>query len=197
MLVIDLFVEDSAHAEFLKPMLNRVADEEGVEVRTRVISARGGHGRAIKEFEYYQHTKDKLEREPGDLVVVAIDGNCSTFAKVREEILKSTTPALIDQLVVACPDPHVERWYLADPKSFEVVVGYRPRITPDKCERDHYKHLLSEAIRKAGHPAPLGGIEFAPELVEEMDLYKAGKSNSSLKAFLDDLRAKLKTVPNI
>ena len=196
-LVIDLFVEDSAHAEFLKPMLNRVADEEGVEVRTRVISARGGHGRAIKEFEYYQHTKDKLEREPGDLVVVAIDGNCSTFAKVREEILKSTIPALIDQLVVACPDPHVERWYLADPKSFEVVVGYRPRITPDKCERDHYKHLLSEAIRKAGHPAPLGGIEFAPELVEEMDLYKAGKSNSSLKAFLDDLRAKLKTVPNI
>ena len=195
--MIDLFVEDSAHAEFLKPMLNRVADEEGVEVRTRVISARGGHGRAIKEFEYYQHTKDKLEREPGDLVVVAIDGNCSTFAKVREEILKSTTPALIDQLVVACPDPHVERWYLADPKSFEVVVGYRPRITPDKCERDHYKHLLSEAIRKAGHPAPLGGIEFAPELVEEMDLYKAGKSNSSLKAFLDDLRAKLKTVPNI
>lgn len=196
-MVIDLFVEDSAHAEFLKPMLNRVADEEGVEVRTRVISARGGHGRAIKEFEYYQQTKDKLEREPGDLVVVAIDGNCSTFAKVREEILKSTTPALIDQLVVACPDPHVERWYLADPKSFEVVVGYRPRITPDKCERDHYKHLLSEAIRKAGHPAPLGGIEFAPELVEEMDLYKAGKSNSSLKAFLDDLRAKLKTVPNI
>ena len=52
--IIDLFVEDSAHAEFLKPMLNRVANEEGVEVRTRVVSARGGHGRAIKEFEYYQ-----------------------------------------------------------------------------------------------------------------------------------------------
>ena len=192
--VIDLFVEDSAHAEFLKPMLNRVAGEEGVEVRTRVISARGGHGTAIKEFKRYQHAKDKIDREPGDLVVVAIDGNCSTFAKAREEILNSTIPTLIDQLVVACPDPHVERWYLADPKSFEVVVGYRPRIIPNKCERDHYKHLLLEAIRKADHPAPLGGIEFAPELVEEMDLYRAGKSDSSLKAFLDDLRAKLKTV---
>lgn len=192
--VVDLFAEDLAHEKFLEPMLNRVAREEGVKVWTRVISAKGGHGRAIKEFERYQNTKDKLDREPGDFVVVAIDGNCSTFVKARGEILNSTTPALIDKLVVACPDPHVERWYLADPKSFEVVVGYRPRIIPNKCERDHYKHLLSEAIRKAGHPVPLGGIEFASELVEEMDLYRAGKSDSSLKAFLDDLRIRLKTV---
>ena len=154
--VVDLFAEDSAHAEFLKPLLYRVAHEEGVEVYTRVISARGGHGTAIKEFKRYQHAKDKLDREPATLVVVAIDGNCSTFAKVREEIQNSTIRTLIDQLVVACPDPHIERWYLADPKSFEAVVGYRPKITPNKCERDYYKQVLSEAILKGGHPALLG-----------------------------------------
>ena len=192
--VVDLFAEDLAHAEFLKPMVSRVAREEGVEVWIRVISAKGGHGKAIREFKRYQHAKDKLDRESAELVVVAIDGNCSTFAKAREEIQNSTIPALIDRLVVACPDPHVERWYLADTKSFETVVGYRPRIVSDKCERDYYKNMLSEAIRKAGHPVPLGGIEFAPELVEKMNLYRAGKSNSSLKAFLDDLRAKLNAV---
>ena len=192
--VVDIFAEDLAHEKFLEPMLERVAREEGVKVWTRVISARGGHGRAIREFKNYQRTKDKLDREPGALVVVGIDGNCSTFAKAREEIQNSTIPTLIDQLVVACPDPHVERWYLADPKSFETVVGHRPRILSNKCERDYYKHVLSEAVNKAGHPTPLGGIEFAPELVEEMNLYRAGRSNSSLKAFLGDLRAKLNTV---
>ena len=52
--------------------------------------------------------------------------------------------------------------------------------------------LSSRAIAQGGHPATLGGVEFAPELVEAMDLYRAGRNDSSLKAFIDDFRAKLR-----
>lgn len=43
----------------------------------------------------------------------------------------------------------------------------------------------------------LAESNLAPEIVEEMDLYRAGKSDSSLKAFLDDLRAKLNSVSGV
>lgn len=95
---------------------------------------------------------------------------------------------------MACPDPHVERWYLADPESFKEVVGHQPTIGKKKCVRDYYKNALANAVRKAGHPATLGGIEFAQELVERMDLYRAGKNERSLKAFVDDLRGRLRTL---
>ena len=51
---------------------------------------------------------------------------------------------------------------------------------------------LTEAIRKGNQPATLGGIEFAAELVDAMNLYRAGRSDSSLRAFVDDLRRRLR-----
>ena len=195
--VVDIFVEDRAHEELLKPLLTRVAREEHIEVWPRVRSARGGHGRAIAEFKLYQRVvQSTLSNTSADLVVVAIDGNCSTFASARRRIQDDTDPTLRDRLVIACPDPHIERWYVADPQSFATIVGHRPRVSRKKCVRDHYKQVLASAIQRAGHPVMLGGIEFASELIEGMDLYRAGKSDSSLKAFLDDLRAKLRQVTN-
>jgi hypothetical protein len=43
-----------------------------------------------------------------------------------------------------------------------------------------------------GTPPTLGGIEFARDIVEELDLYRAGKHDRSLGAFVDDLRRRLK-----
>ena len=191
--VVDLFVEDHAHEELLKPLLTRVAREEHIGVWARVRSARGGHARAIAEFKLYQRVvvQSTVSNTPADLVVVAIDGNCSTFAKSRKLIQDATDLTLRDRLVVACPDPHIERWYVADPQSFETIVGHRPSVGSKKCVRDHYKQVLTNAIHRAGHPVMLGGVEFASELVEGMNLYRAGKNDSSLKAFVDDLRAKL------
>jgi hypothetical protein len=99
------------------------------------------------------------------------------------------------RVVAACPDPHVERWYLDDPDSFHKVVGYHPIVGREKCIRDHYKKLLADAVRQGGHPPTLGGIEFADELIANMDLYRAGQNDSSLKNFIDELRAKLKNIP--
>ena len=194
--VVDLFVEDRAHEEFLKPLVHRVGDEETVAVQVRVRSVRGGHGRAIKEFGLYQALVEKgatAEPRP-NVVVVGIDGNCTTFAKKGEEIRAATQDSFREGLVVACPDPHVERWYLADPDSFHDVVGHRPHVAGKKCVRDHYKGVLADAVRQAGHPPTLGGIEFAAELVRAMDLYRAGRHDHSLRAFIDDLRRKLRQV---
>lgn len=194
--LLDLFVEDRAHEELLKPLAIRVGREEQVDMRVSVRIARGGHARAISEFRLYQRAAEAggLSGIPADLVVVGIDGNCSTFTNARDEIQRATRPTFADRLVVACPDPHVERWYLADPQSFNAVVGDQPRVGPRKCARDHYKQLLANSIQRAGHPATLGGIEFASELVTAMNLYRAGRNAVSLKAFLDDLRAKLRGV---
>jgi hypothetical protein len=93
---------------------------------------------------------------------------------------------------VACPDPHFERWYLADPDSFKAVVGRSPMLGKKKCARNHYKDALARAVRQAGHPPTLGGIEFARELVARMNLYHAGRNDRSLKAFLEDLRGRLR-----
>ena len=194
--MVDIFVEDRAHEAFLVPMLRRIAREESTEVSARVRSARGGHGRAVAELKLYQDVVETASGETTqpDLLITGIDGNCSTFAEARKTIEGATRAPFSDRLVVACPDPHVERWYLADPESFNIVVGCWPTVGKKKCARDYYKRLLAKAVQQAGHPPTLGGIEFAAELVEGMDLYRAGRSDRSLKAFVDDLRGKLRTL---
>lgn len=195
-IVVDLFVEDLAHEEFLKPLLYRIAKEEGVAIEVRVRSARGGHGRAIDEFRTYQKLVEKGATAVPcpDLMVVGIDGNCATFAKKRKEIDAAAHPDFAGRVVAACPDPHVERWYLADPDSFHQVVGYRPAVGRKKCVREHYKGLLTDAVRQGGHPPTLGGVEFAAELIAKMDFNRACRNDSSLKAFIDELSGRLRRI---
>lgn len=193
---VDLFAEDIAHEKLLVGLIERVAREEGITVwRPQIRSARGGHAKVISEFRTYQHSLTKgYVNSSSDLVVVAIDSNCTTFSQTRAEIEQETQDQFKHLIVPACPDPHIERWYMADPDSFYRIVGQRPVLAQKKCERGYYKNILQTAIREAGHPQPLGGVEFAAELAEAMDLYQAGKADVSLKAFLDDLRAALKTL---
>ena len=189
---IDLFVEDRAHEEFVKVLVRRIAGEEGATLNIQIRSARGGSPKVLKELHtYLTLVRKDFARRP-DLLVVAIDGNCTTSAKRRSEIGEVVEPDFYGLLVAACPDPHIERWFLADPASFHEVVGHWPVVGWGKCERGYYKQLLVEAIRCGGHPAPLGGIDFAVDLVANMDLYRAGKNDHSLKTFVDDLRTHLR-----
>ena len=188
----DLFCEDRAHRQFLEPLLLRVAQEEGVSTSPRIRSARGGHPRALAAFRDYQSVAAASGGPSADLVVVAIDTNCSSVAEQRKEIIRRAAPDLRDRLVLACPNPHIERWFMADPQSFSRVVGRGPDQIERKCERDHYKRVLAKAVRRAGHPPVVGGLDFAASLVAEMNLYRAGKNDPSLKSFLDELRNRLR-----
>ena len=191
--VIDLFVEDRAHEEFLRALLRRIAEEEGVRITIRLRSGRGGHGRALSEFVLFQRVL-LSQPEPPDIIVVCIDGNCQGLVRARNEISRHVEVSLRSRVVIACPNPHIERWYLADPASFEHVVGSRPRLEARKCERGLYKSRLIQAVQDGGHPTTLGGIEFAQEIVDSMDLYRAGKNERSFHHFVEGARAMIRSL---
>lgn len=189
--VLEVFAEDAAHEAFLVPFVKRLAGQQGMTLDVRVRSAVGGHGRAMSEFDLFQRTLTQRHLVRPDLVVICIDANCKRYAQARREIETQAVPDLRECMVIACPDPHIERWYMADAEGFASVVGATPPVPKKKCGRDIYKSLLHDTIHQSGHIAPLGGIEFAPELVGQMDLFQAGKNDHSLKAFADDLRSAL------
>jgi hypothetical protein len=189
LLDIDLFVEDHAHEAFLNVLVRRVAAQEKREIELRVRSGRGGHGRALKELSIYQQAIEKATGGIGTpgLLVICIDANCTKFNKAYHNICQCVSETFRSRTVIACPDPHIERWYMADPDTFVSVIGMRPASGKRKCARDRYKSILANAIISAGHPPTLGGIEFAKEIVQEMDLYRAGKNEPSLNKFISSL----------
>ena len=195
-IVIDLFVEDRAHEGFLLAMLDRLAYEERKEIILHTRSARGGHGRALTEFSLYQESvlKGFAGMIIPDILVIAIDANCKPFNAARNEIEGKVDLKLKDRTIFACPDPHIERWYLADPDSFGKIIGVRPKIGRKKCARDYYKMILSKTLIEAGYPPTLGGIEFAREIVQVMDLFRAGKADRSLKHFIDNATAIFRSI---
>jgi hypothetical protein len=187
--VVGLFVEDRGHAAFVEALVKRIGREGGRSLNLRVITGQCGHGRALDEFKLYQRSVIRSITGTPDFVVVAVDANCKGWNQAKAAILDSVEPDFAPPVVVACPDPHVERWYLADPDSFHQVVGASTPKERLKCERDRYKNQLRDAIRRGGHIPTLGGIEFAGEIVEAMDLYRAGRDEPSLRAFVNDARS--------
>lgn len=193
---VDIFGEDAAHERVLKRLVERIGQEEGLALEVRVRSARGGRARAITEYEAYQVAIDSglIPGATADVLVVAIDGNCTSFAQMRERIRNRTREGLRHLVVAACPDPHVERWILSDPQAFQDVVGAEAVAVGSKCERGYYKKLLADAVGEAGFPATLGGFEFLSEIVDKMDLFRAGKNDASLRSFVGDLRSRLREI---
>ncbi|MBI4861694.1 MAG: hypothetical protein HY815_15750 [Candidatus Riflebacteria bacterium] len=184
-----LFAEDTAHESFVQSVVRRIAREEDVATIVHTGSAVGGAGRALKELKLHQRLVSPVS---GEVLVAVIDANCKGWADVSRDIRGTIDTAKFPAWVIACPDPHVERWYLADPTSLENALGVH--ITPMryKCERARYKAAFTHALRAAGHVVRLGGAEFAEDVVEAMDLYEACKADASLRHFVDDLRSALR-----
>jgi hypothetical protein len=193
-LTVALFAEDVAHEEFLSAVVHRLIGEERATASVNVAAARGGHGRALEEFRLWQRAVAHGAVGLPDLLLVARDANCRNWNQVRAEIQQSVQPGRLPPLVVACPDPYIEKWYMADPESFAQAVGAGPRSLRRKCQPGRYKELLRQAIRNAGHIPTLGGIEFAREIVQAMDLYRAGQNEPSLRAFLNDCRDQIRQI---
>ncbi len=189
---IHLFGEDIAHERFISALLERIATEENVEIHISSGNAQGGHGRALAELKTHQRAVVVGGGIP-DLLVVAIDANCQPWTKAKAEIVAAVNTESFPAHALAIPDPHVERWYIADPLALRTALETHVTLERRKCEREEYKRVLVSALREAGHPVTLGGAEFAREIVEEMDFFRAGKNEPSLKHFLDQARGAVKS----
>lgn len=106
---VGYFLEDRAHENILKSLVERVALEYGgVKVLHDVRSARGG--KSIRNYKEFLKLFQKSQATSFDLLVVAIDGNCYSYAdrikKLRELAAKAIYPNL-NAIVFAIPDPHI------------------------------------------------------------------------------------------
>lgn len=184
---VHLFCEDVAHERFLGGLAERLAREEAVEIDLESGNARGGHGKVLQELDLHQRALRHRGGLP-DLLLVGIDANCKGWSRARRDVEERIATDLFPDHALAIPDPHIERWFLADPKALYAITEARVTVERRKCERDHYKSRLVEALDRAGHVVTLGGAEFAREIVETIDLFKAGREEPSLKSVVEDLR---------
>ena len=185
-----LFAEDDAQERFVGTLVRRIARECEVPADLRVRSTHGGYGSVLKELARFTRACGQGSETMPDVVVVAVDANCRGINERREEVQHHAGQILRDRLVLAVADPHVERWFLVDGAAFRVVLGRGCDAPDQKCEKDRYKQLLIRAVQGAGVEPLLGGIEYAEDLVEQMDLERAAGADDALGGFIEALQDK-------
>lgn len=183
---IALFGEDRTHRLVVSALIQRVADEQQVEVNPVWHQAVGGHGRMKHELNHYLRALHQHRELLPDLIVAATDANCKGLNARAREITNPHTPT--PPMVLAIPDPHIERWLLLDGAAFKAVFNRGCRAPDRKCDRDRYKRLLVEAIRVAGVIPSLGGIEYAEDIMRHLDIDRASRADASFRHFVDNLR---------
>ncbi len=186
---ITLFVEDFGHEEFITAWIERFSRETLVHVEIRRYSVRGGHGRAIEELRQFVGDVRAAREAWPDLLIVAIDANCQGFA-VRHKEIEKAMGDLSFRVVLAVPDPHIERWLLLDAAAFKNVLGKGCQAPDFKCDRHRYKRLLAEAVLTAGVTPLIGGLEHARDIVDSMDLVRATRTggDKTMGRFLQELQ---------
>ncbi len=182
---IALFVEDYAHQQVIGALVCRMALEYNIPIRLDWRNAVGGHGKVIAELDDYLRDL-KWQGSPWpDLIVVATDANCKGLNERTREIVRRDAPAPI---ILAIPDPHIERWLLLDGAAFRAVLGKGCDAPDQKCARYRYKQLLIEAIYATGTTPRIGGIEYAEDIIQKININRAARADRSFNRFVTDLR---------
>ena len=182
---IALFVEDYAHQQIIGALVRRLSVECNTAIRLDWRVAVGGHGKVITELNYYMRDLKRQGRPYPDLIVVATDANCKGLNERTREIVGRDDPA---PMILAIPDPHIERWLLLDSAAFKAVFGKGCDAPDQKCDRGRYKQRLIEAIYAAGTIPRLGGIEYAEDIVEQININRAARVDKSFRRFVEALR---------
>lgn len=192
---VALYGEDRGHVQVTEALLRRLIRDLGVAVALDTRNGRGGRGRALAELQAWQRAL-KTSRALGipDLLVVVIDGNCNGPNATRREIEAQLDATVFPRVVIGVPDPHIERWFLADPEAFCALVGAAPPPDPGKCGRDVYKKLLRDTLDAAGTPIVTDVLELAPDLIPTMDLFRVAKAQPALGQLVQDLRRALRAL---
>jgi len=190
---IAIFAEDLGHEEFLTPLVKRIGSIEHKSLIPIPVSVRGGHGKVITELSEFLEDVRKSRFQTPDLIVVATDANCKGRAKRLNDI-KAVLREFEVITTCAIPDPHIERWYLLDSAAFKEAVGKGCSAPDHKCARDRYKEHLAQAVRACDVEPILGGIEYATDIVNGMDIDRMIASHNSLSDFLGDFIPKVRNL---
>ena len=183
---IALFVEDFAHRQVIGALVQRIAGDFSLDVRLDWRNATRGYGQVVREFNTYLRAIERQGHPSPDMILLATDANCKGRNRRIREIGDPVSSAPI---VHAIPDPHIERWLLLDGAAFKAVFR-RGCDAPDrKCDRYRYKQRLVHAIFDAGITPNLGGMEFAEDIVQHMDIERAELADDSFGRFVGSLRA--------
>ncbi len=186
-------MEDVGHEGFVGALVRRLAAEADVEVELEVRNARGGAPQLDQQFVQFLRDNVTLDQR-FDLVVVIRDTDCGGVDTVKTRYSRLVRDAHYPgEVVVGAPEPHIECWYLSDPTALQRVLRADTQATvPDsKCGHDKFKRKLSQVVEDA-HVSPLlGGIEYAEDIVKEMDIYRACSNVPSLDMFVRDLKRAL------
>ena len=108
--------------------MGRIAKEKGFlagQWLDDVRSATGGQ--SIREYRNFLKDMSRMKGNfPFDILIVASDGNCKGNVEKRDQLMRYAQKdivAFVDRLVCAIPDPHIEKWYMSDPKGFNRAIG--------------------------------------------------------------------------
>ena len=191
-LTILLFVEDRAQESFIKPLLARICREAGAEATISVRSASRGFGQVKHRLDQLLKDWQKGQQSLPDVIVAAADANSVGYNQRKREIQQAAGAPLADLLVVAIPDPHIERWLLLDSLAFKKVLG-QGCPAPDRIyDKERYKQLFSDAVRATGVDPPLGGIEYAEELANAVNLQTLAGQDRGFESLWRDFRQALR-----
>ena len=181
---IALFVEDSAHQQVIGALVKRIATECGIDAQLDWRNVVGGHGKVITELDAYLRDLKRQGSPWPDLLIVATDVNCKGLNERTREIGARVSPV---PMILALPDPHIERWLLLDGAAFKEVFGKGCDAPDQKCDRGHYKQRLIEAIFAAGIKPSLGGIEYAEDIIQQINIDRASRVDRSFRRFVEDM----------
>lgn len=195
--VIAYFLEDAGHEAIIPPLMKRLIREEKKptdDFEHKLLSSRGGG--SVVAFKAFLEDAERNSLLAADLLVVASDGNCQGFAAKRNALLAIAPNQTYPRVITAIPDPHVERWFLLDGSALKnaATLVHQPQLPAYKCEKGFYKKLLRSAFERGRVFPLLGGIEYGPEVAENMNLYSSGKLDHGFKDFIDQGRDWLRTL---
>jgi hypothetical protein len=190
---VGFFAEDEGHRAFIPTLLHRIAELEQIPIEVHERSAIGGLGTALRSLRRYVRDLGRGADDFLEVLVVAVDANCHGVRDRRRHIEEIVKAYYAGVLVVATPDPHIERWYLADPFAIGRVLGqrYAAQVPAQKCERHRYKRALREAFLAIGVDPPAGGIVYGEDIALAMDLREAERQ-PDLARFISDYRAAIR-----
>jgi hypothetical protein len=198
-ITITYFMEDAAHEAFMRSIVQRIAKQEGItRVSSDVRSARGGF-KMIGVFKSFVREYSELLWSLDRVLVVIRDCNCMTHNKRLKELkepLIGLGLGVEDRVVFGLPDPHIERWYIADQRAFNQVIGAHaaPPVPRVKCGKNAYKNILRQALETAGIKSRSGGSEYGGPIAAVVNTDDLQKADHSFKRFADDLRRAFKQV---